>query len=84
MAERQLTDEEREMLKTQYSEKSQYSELNLPSYPGPAALGHTPLLGSARRGMGIPVARDRAVQELDELDGVDLPDKPVLPILNLR
>lgn len=56
--------------------------LQIPKSPGPAALGHEPLIGSVRRSNGIPVIRDRVVEEVDELDGVDVPDKPVLPFLS--
>lgn len=62
-----------------YSEK-----VDVPDFPGPAALGHQPLIGSARRSNDMPVIRDRAVEEIDELKAVDVPDKPVFPILNTR
>lgn len=56
--------------------------VDVPSNPGPNALGHKPLIGSVRRSNGIPVVRDRAAEEIDELDAVDLPDKPVFPALS--
>lgn len=58
--------------------------LNVPDYPGPAALGHEPLIGSVRRGKGMPVIRDEVADKVDSTDVVDLPDKPVLPVLNTR
>lgn len=57
---------------------------DVPANPGPNALGHTPLLGSARRSNGLPVLRDEIADAADGLDAIDLPDKPVLPILNTR
>jgi hypothetical protein len=57
---------------------------DIPDFPGPNALGHTPLLGSARRSSGLPVIRDEVAEAADGLDAVDLPDKPVLPILTTR
>lgn len=56
----------------------------LPRNPGPAALGHQPLLGSVRRSQGMPVLREQAVERLDDTDAVDIPDSPVLPILKTR
>lgn len=57
-------------------------DVDAPDNPGPNILGHTPLVGSVRRSNGIPVARDRAAEELDELEAVDIPDEPMLPILS--
>lgn len=63
--------------------QEQYSEgAEAPDFPGPNALGHTPLIGSVRRSNDIPVIRDRAAEEVDELDAIDLPDEPILPVLN--
>jgi|APHM01.1.fsa_nt_gi hypothetical protein len=60
-----------------------YAEgVDVPDFPGPNALGHTPVIGSVRRSNDLPVIRDRAAEEVDELDAVDLPDEPLLPILN--
>jgi hypothetical protein len=56
----------------------------LPSNPGPNALGHTAVIGSARRANDIPVLRDELAEQIDSLDAVNLPDDPVLPILNLE
>lgn len=58
--------------------------VDAPANPGPNALGHTPLLGSARRSNDMPVIRDEVAGAVDGLDAVDLPDKPVLPILSTR
>jgi hypothetical protein len=57
-------------------------DADIPDNPGPAALGHTPLIGSLRRGNDIPVVRERVVEEVDELENVDLPDEPVLGFLD--
>lgn len=62
--------------------KSYSANADVPRNPGPAALGHTPLVGSVRRSNGMRVVRDEVVQSIDDLDAVDVPDKPVLPILN--
>jgi len=58
--------------------------VDVPDYPGPAALGHEPLIGSVRRGKGMPVIRDEVADKIDSTNAVDLPDKPVLPVLNTR
>lgn len=55
---------------------------SLPRNPGPNSLGHTPLIGSARRSNDLPVIRDEVADAVDSLDAVDFPDDPVLPILN--
>jgi hypothetical protein len=57
---------------------------DLPDNPGPNALGHTPLIGSARRSNDLPVLRDEVSDAVDGLDAVDLPDKPILPILSTK
>lgn len=57
--------------------------VDLPSTPGPNALGHTALVGSVRRSNDLPVIRDELVEQVDSLDAVDLPDDPVLPALSL-
>ena len=56
--------------------------VDIPDYPGPAALGHEPLIGSVRRKQDIPVLREEVAQRIDDSGPVDLPDKPVIPALN--
>ncbi|EGQ44074.1 MAG: hypothetical protein J07AB43_01330 [Candidatus Nanosalina sp. J07AB43] len=56
--------------------------LDLPDYPGPAALGHEPLIGTARRNRDMPVLREELADAVDSTGPVDLPDDPVLPALN--
>lgn len=34
------------------------SDIELPDDPGPALMGKTPVIGSVRRGLDIPVLRD--------------------------
>jgi len=58
--------------------------VDVPDYPGPAALGHEPLIGSVRRSKGMPVIREEVVDKVDGIDAIDIPDKPVLPKLNTR
>jgi len=58
--------------------------IDTPSTPGPAALGHEPLVGFVRRDKDAPVLRDELVEQIDGLQAVDLPDDPVLPVLNLE
>lgn len=36
----------------------------IPDDPGPAAAGKTPVLGSVRRSQGLPVLRDRLMEEV--------------------
>lgn len=57
---------------------------NIPDNPGPAALGHTPLIGSVRRSQGMPVLREEVTRKVDETDAVDIPDSPVLESLGSR
>ena len=57
--------------------------VDLPDYPGPAALGHEPLIGSVRRAKGMPVIREEVVDRVDDTDAINLPDDPVLPVLSL-
>jgi hypothetical protein len=60
-----------------------YSQnVDVPDNPGPAALGHEPLVGTLRRSNGMPVIREELAQRVDSTDAVDLPDDPVLPVLN--
>lgn len=59
------------------------ANVETPQYPGPNALGHTPLIGSVRRSNDLPVIRDKVADAVDGSNAVDLPDKPVLPALNL-
>lgn len=43
---------------------NQYSEeVDIPSDPGPAVAGRTPLVGSVRRSQGLPVIRDELKDE---------------------
>lgn len=58
--------------------------LDLPEYPGPAALGHEPLIGSVRRSNDMPVIREEVVDRVDDMEAFNLPDEPVLPVLNLN
>lgn len=58
--------------------------IEIPDFPGPAALGHTPLIGSVRRSKGLPVVRDEVVDAIDSTNVVDVPDEPVLPVLNTK
>jgi len=55
---------------------------DVPKNPGPAALGHQPLIGSVRRKQGLPVIREKVAEKVDGTDAVDLPDDPVLPFLS--
>jgi hypothetical protein len=54
----------------------------LPRYPGPAALGHTPVLGNALESQGLPAPRKQVTDAIDNSGVVDVPDKPVFPFLN--
>jgi hypothetical protein len=56
---------------------------DLPEYPGPNVLGHTPLIGTARRNNDLPVIRDELADAVDE-NVTDLPDEPVIPALNTK
>jgi hypothetical protein len=56
--------------------------VDVPDYPGPAALGHEPLIGSVRRENDMPVLREEVVDAVDSSGPVDIPDDPVLPALN--
>jgi hypothetical protein len=56
--------------------------IDVPDYPGPAALGHEPLIGSVRRKKNMPVLREEVVDRIDATGPVDVPDEPVLPALN--
>lgn len=38
----------------------------MPDNPGPAVLGNTPIIGSVRRSMGIPVVRDVVSNNSDQ------------------
>jgi hypothetical protein len=55
---------------------------SLPKNPGPAALGHEPLIGQIRKENDLPVVRERVVEAIDSTEAVDVPDDPVFPILN--
>lgn len=56
--------------------------VDVPDNPGPAALGHEPLVGTLRRSKGVPVVREEVAKRVDDTDAVDLPDKPVFPVLS--
>lgn len=70
----------------QYMEESDFKQNNidLPRNPGPSAVGHTPLIGTVRRNNGVPVVRERVVEELDELDAINVRSSPLLPVLRTR
>lgn len=44
---------------------SQSSSMSIPDTPGPSILGRTPVLGSVRRGMDMPVLRDNLPDLMD-------------------
>jgi len=44
---------------------SQSSSMSIPDTPGPSVLGRTPVLGSVRRGMDMPVLRDNLPDLMD-------------------
>ena len=55
--------------------------VDVPDNPGPAALGHEPLVGALRRSERVSVVREEMAKPVDDTDAVDLPDKPVFPVL---
>lgn len=57
--------------------------VQVPDYPGPNVLGHTPLLGSVRRSNDLPVIRDEVADAIDE-NVTDLPDEPKIEALNTK
>jgi hypothetical protein len=59
------------------------NSVQVPDYPGPNVLGHTPLLGSVRRSNDLPVIRDEVADAIDE-NVTDLPDKPKIEALNTK
>lgn len=41
-----------------FSQTNPETDVEIPEDPGPALMGNTPLVGSVRRGLDMPVIRD--------------------------